>query len=181
MKKLYYIIFILILSVNCFSQSYLGYISKKTSMREGPGKDYSIILTLSKNTPIFIFSLDTEDGYYHIIEIESNTEGYIPSSNVKSIEKLSKSPENVFAPRGSIFSYNSEVYVYNNTSKTMTLKLNTTSYIFSPKESKTITLTPGYYDFYASAPGVVPNYGSKNFQNNMSYQWEFYIITKYYK
>ena len=44
--------------------------------------------------------------------------------------------------------------------------------------TKKITLTPGDYDFRASAPGVMPNIGTKTFASNQAYQWEFYIITR---
>ena len=61
----------------------------------------------------------------------------------------------------------------------MTLKLNSEIYSFSPNERKTITLSPGFYDYRASAPGVLPNIGSESMKSNMKYSWEFYIQTKY--
>ncbi|MFZ4590652.1 MAG: SH3 domain-containing protein [Ignavibacteria bacterium] len=146
-------------------------------MRDGPGKEYEVLTTLTKNSPVFLYSMNTDNDYYHIIDIETNTEGYVPSSNVKSIEALEKTSDNVFAPTGRVSSSYSEVIVHNSTSKTMTLKLNSTAYVFSPYETKTISLTQGTYSFVASASGVIPNYGSKYFEKGMGYNWEFYIIT----
>ena len=60
----------------------------------------------------------------------------------------------------------------------MTLKLNSESYTFKAKEKKTITLTPSTYDFIASAPNVIPNYGSETLESNTKYTWEFYIVTR---
>lgn len=178
MKKIsFFVVLLTIFAIQVYSQSYLGYISKKVSMREGPGTDYSILLSLKKNSPVFIFSMTTDNDYYHIIDIETNTEGYVPSTFIKSIETIEKTSDKVFSPTGRISSAYSEVYIHNNTSKTMTLKLNSSAYVFSPNESKSISLSPGSYDFVASASGVIPNYGSKYFEKGMGYNWEFYIIT----
>lgn len=167
-------------ALNLYSQSYLGYITKKVTMRDGPGKEYKTLLTLKKNSPVFLFSLTTENDYYHIIDIETNTEGYIPSTYVKNIETLESTSGKVFSPTGPISSNNSEVHVFNNTSETMTLKLNKSAYVFSPHETKIIYLAPGKYAFFASAPGVIPSYGSQYFEKGMGYEWVFYIITKRY-
>lgn len=181
MRKISFVFLLTILfTTQAFSQSYLGYISKKVAMRDGPGKEYEVLLTLQKNAPVFLYSKETDNDYYHIIDIETNTEGYIPSSYVKNIETLEKTSDKVFSPTGKISSYNPEVRVFNNTSKTMTLKLNSTAYVFDPKETKTINLSPGNYTFTASASGVIPSYGSKLFEKGMGYEWEFYIITKRY-
>jgi uncharacterized protein YgiM (DUF1202 family) len=181
MRKISFVILLLLFStLQAFSQSYLGYISKKTAMRDGPGKQYEVITTLIKNAPVFLYSMDTEDGYYHIIDIESNTEGYVLSAYVKSIEALEKTSDKVFTPTGRVSSSYSEVSVYNNTSKTMTLKLNSSAYVFSPQERKSISLTQGTYSFVASASGVIPNYGSKFFEKGMGYNWEFFIVTRRY-
>lgn len=181
MKKFgFTLLSIFIFATQIFSQSYLGYTTKKVAMRDGPGKEYEVLLTLQKNSPVFLFSMTTENDYYHIIDIETNTEGYIPSTYIKNIENLKKTSDKVFSSTGPISSYNPEIRVYNNTSKKMTLKLNSTAYIFDPQESKTIYLSPGTYNFTASASGVIPNYGSKYFEQGMGYEWEFYIITTRY-
>lgn len=174
------LLFLLLFSSQLSAQAYIGYTTKKVSLRDGPGKQYELILTLQKNTPIFLFSNNTENDYYHVIDIETNTEGYIPSTYIKNIETLEKTSDKVFSPTGPVLSYNPEISVFNNTSKTMTLKLNSSAYVFSPYETKTFQLLPGSYNFTASASGVIPSYGSKYFEKGMGYKWEFYIITKRY-
>lgn len=173
-------ILLLLFPLQLLSQSYIGYTSKKVSLRDGPGKQYELLLTLQKNSPVFLFSKITENDYYHVIDIETNTEGYIPSSYIKNIDVIEKTSDKVFAPTGPISAYNPEISVYNNTAKTMTLKLNTSAYVFTPYETKTFQLLPGTYNFTASASGVIPSYGSKYFEKGMGYKWEFYIISKRY-
>jgi len=145
----------------------------------GPGADYELIRELPKNSALFIISLMTDNDFYNAIDIETNQEGYIWKEYVDIDQEISKSKTGIFSPKGSYSIYNPEVEIFNNTSKNMTLKLNSVPYKFTPYERRTITIKPGTYNFIASAPGVIPYYGSDYLANNMRYSWEFYIITQY--
>ena len=162
-----------------YSQSYLGVISKQVNLREGPGTEYKVLASLKPQTQIFIESLDTENDFYSIIHIGSNKAGYVHKSYVTIGKELPKSEGGLFTPSGSSVSDNPEVEIFNNTSRTMTLKLNSESHVFKPKEKKTLTLSPISYSFIASAPNVIPNYGSETLASNTRYSWEFYIVTRY--
>ena len=56
------------------------------------------------------------------------TEGYVHKSYVKIGKLVSRSNESVFTPNGEISTYESEVKIFNNTNKTLTLKMNTQLY-----------------------------------------------------
>lgn len=176
MKKVFLFIF-LALSIPAFSQSYLGTVTKKVNFRIGPGSDYEIIHSLKPGTQIFIVSLETENDFYNIIDIETDKEGYVHKSFVKVGKLVAKSDGSFISASENSSSNDSEANIFNNTSITMTLKLNTEVYRFSPQETKNIKLIPGNYDFRASAPGVMPNVGSKEFENNHIYTWKFFIST----
>jgi hypothetical protein len=177
MKKILLLIFFILISNAIYSQSYLGTITKQVNFREGSSSDDNIISSLKPNTQIFIISLETENDYYNVIDIATDREGYVHKSYVKVGKLVSKSSESVFSPTGKSSNYNSEVKIFNNTSKTLTLKLNAELYYFSPNETKNINLTPGEYDFRASAPGVIPYIGTENLNSNQGYSWQFYITT----
>ncbi len=162
-----------------YSQSYLGWITKQVNFRTQPDKTSDVISSLKAGTQIFIISSEPENDFYNIIDINTNTEGYVHKSFVKLGEYVPKSNGGLFSPDGSSSSYNPEVSIYNNTSKTLTLKLNSEIFSFSPSERKTITISPGTYDYRASAPGVLPNIGSESLRSNTKYSWEFYIQTKW--
>lgn len=177
MKKI--ILLLLIFTSNgIFGQSYLGSIIKQVNFREGPGSDYGIIKSLKPGTQIFITSLEIENDYYNIINIATNEEGYVHKSYVKVGRYVSKSSESVFTPNGETSSYESELKIFNNTRKTLTLKMNTESFYFSPYETKNISINPGEYDFRASAPGVIPYIGTEILKSNQGYSWQFYIVSK---
>lgn len=178
MKKITFIL-LLFISNSIYSQSYIGTITKQVNFREGSSSDDNIISSLKPKTQIFIISLETENDYYNVIDIATDKEGYVHKSYVKVGKLVSKSSESVFSPTGKSSNYNSEVKIFNNTSKTLTLKLNTELYHFSPYETKNINLTPGEYDFRASAPGVIPYIGTENLNSNQGYSWQFYLSSSY--
>jgi uncharacterized protein YgiM (DUF1202 family) len=161
-----------------FSQSYLGMVTKQVNFREGPGKDYSIISSLQPGSQIFIISLDTEEDFYNVIDIETDKEGFIHKSYVEVGERIKENESGLFVPSGKTSTYNPSIEIFNNTSRTLTLKLNGSNYIFSPMEKKNLTLTPGAQNYRASAPGVIPNIGTEYLNSNMSYTWQFYIVTR---
>ena len=178
MKKKVLLLFLILVSNAIYSQSYLGTINKQVNFRAGSSSSDKIISSLKAQTQIFIISLETDNDYYNIIDINTDKEGYVHKSYVKIGKLVSKSNESVFMPSGQISNYNSEVKIFNNTSKTLTLKLNTEQYYFSPYETKNINLTPGEYDFRASAPGVIPFIGTENLNSRQGYSWQFYITTR---
>jgi uncharacterized protein YgiM (DUF1202 family) len=161
-----------------FSQSYLGSITKNVNFREGSGSEKRIISSLKPNNQIFIISLEAENDYYNIIDIATDKEGYVHKSYVKVGKLVNKSNESVFTPNGESSTYESEVKIFNNTSKTLTLKMNTQLFYFSSYETKNISINPNKYDFRASAPGVIPYIGTEVLGSKQAYSWEFYIVTK---
>ena len=177
MKKILLLIFFILISNAIFSQSYIGIITKQVNFREGSSSNDNIISSLKPNTQIFIISLETENDFYNIIDIATDKEGYVHKSYVKVGKLVDKSNGSFISASGNSSSNDSEAKIFNNTTITMTLKLNTEVYRFSPQETKNITLTPGDYDFRASAPGVMPSVGTKYFKNNSAYTWQFYIST----
>ena len=134
-----------------------------------------MLLKQLKIIQIFILSLDEENEFYNVIDLNTDTEGFVHKSKVKIGDAVYKNEQKIFTPSGKIYSYNPEVQIYNNTNLTLTLKLNGVTYTFSPQEYQTLTLQPGLYDYRATAPGVVPNFGSEYLEKNEGYSWTFYL------
>jgi len=179
MKQLLGTLVILYICVTSFGQSFIGTITKQVNFREGPNKEYNIISSLKSGTQIFIVSLETENDFYNIIDISTNKEGYVHKSFVKIGKQVKENDEGIFSSNGETSSYNSEVVIFNNTKLTLTLKINSVTYSFDPKEKRTLTIEPGTISYRASAPGIIPNIGSENLKSNQGYSWEFYIVTTY--
>jgi len=178
-STLLFLFIILFTCLNSFAQSYLGTITKQANFREGAGKEFDIIGSLKPGAQIFIVSLETENDFYNIIDIRTNKEGYVHKSFVKLGKQIKENDQDVFSSSGETTSYNPEVEVFNNTTLTLTLKLNSETYSFKPKEKHTLTIEPGAINYRASAPGIIPKIGTQNLQSNQGYTWQFYIITTY--
>ena len=115
----------------------------------------------------------------NIIDIESNTEGYVYETFIEFGDKIEKSKGEMFSSKGSTNSYDTQIEIYNNTNLTLTLKLNDIKFQFKPEEKRTISTKPGVVNYIASAPNVIPLNGSKNFEEYSSWTWQFYIQSKY--
>lgn len=176
MKKLSFFIFFLLMTSAVFSQSYLGWVTKQVNFRNGPGTDYEVISALNPGEQIFIVSLETKNDFYNIVDIATDKEGFVHKSFVRIGEIVEKNESGMFTPSGKTTTFDSEIEIFNNTLLTLTLKLNSATYNFSPKQKRMITLSPGTYNYRASAPGVIPNIGTEYMESNMGYTWQFYIV-----
>lgn len=178
MKK-YILSLILFLSLVTLSnaQSYLGYVTKQVNFRTESNTSCEIISSLPRGTALFIISKDKINGFYQVLNIETNKEGFVHSSFVQLDKMLPKNEDGIFTPVGKTSSAKPIIKIHNNTSLTLTLKLNNDLYTFSPQERKTLTLSSGSYSYRASAPSVLPDYGTENMQSNYEYEWSFYVST----
>jgi hypothetical protein len=163
--------------LTCLGQSYLGWTTKQVNFRSGPGTEFEIISSLKPGSQIFIVSTETENDFYSVIDIATDKEGYLHKSFVKLGDEVEVNNEGIFSVAGKSSNINPQIEVYNNTSITMTLKINNDKYTFAPQEKKTLTSVAGKCSFRASAPGVIPNVGTENIESNVLYNWEFYIVT----
>ena len=178
MKKILFTLFIGFTFGFCLNaQSYLGYVNKTVNFRTEANTSCVVISSLQQGTALFVISKEKINGFYQVLNIETNKEGFVHSNFVKLDRMLPKNEEGIFTPVGKTSSEKPVIKIYNNTSKTLTLKLNDLIYSFSPQERKTLTLTSGSYSYRASAPGVLPDYGTELMKSSYEYEWSFYIST----
>ena len=176
-KRLLVFTIIFLVFQNLFAQSYLGYTTNTVNFRTGPSTSSKIIGTLTSGTALFVESNQKFDGYYQVLNIDTNEEGYVHSSYVTLERELPKNEDGIFTPVGRTASTSPILKIHNNTSLTLSLKLNGDTYVFTPQERRTLTLQRGSYSYRASAPGVLPDYGTEIIQSNYEYEWSFYIST----
>lgn len=177
-RFLFVLLCFLFFSMLANAQSYLGRTNKIANLRSEPKTGSTIIASLPAGKQIFIVSLNTENDYYNVIDIATDKEGYVHKSLIKVEDEVMPNEPGMFTPEGKSSSYNPEISIYNNTSLRLTLKLDEKLYSFEARERKKISLEPGVYNYRASAPGVIPNIGVEQMENNMEYSWEFYIVTQ---
>jgi len=165
--KLLAVLYFFFMSVTVFGQSYLGWVTQSANLREGPGTNYRVLETLPAGMEIFIYSVTGENNFYQVKVIETDTDGYISKSLVKLGEVVmeAKEGEGPIQPTGTKTLGDPQIKIFNNTSERLTLMLNGERYVFTQRQTKTITIPAGKYKFTASAPGVLPCIGTKQFDN----------------
>lgn len=171
------IIFLFGITAIVHAQSYLGYVTKQVNFRTEANTSCKVISSLQQGTALFVISKEKINGYYQVLDIETNKEGYVYSSYIELDRMLPKNEDGIFTPIGKTSSSKPVIKIHNNTSKTLTLKMNDELYTFSPQQKRTLTLSSGSYTYRASAPGVLPDYGTEVMRSNYEYEWSFYITT----
>jgi hypothetical protein len=132
---------------------------------------------IPKGDLVVLLGQGTVGGWFNVIHVKSNQEGWIHTSVILAYYTKNRKP-NLTIPGRNTNNYKSPALeVKNDSDKTMTLKLGEVRYVFYPRESKTVTLIPGRYSFHASAPNVIPDFGEQNFESGYIYTWRFYIVT----
>lgn len=70
--------------------------------------------------------------------------------------------------------------ITNDATVAMTLNIGGVDYLFKSKETKTISLHSGIYQFKASAPGILPYESKERVDKGFKYFWRFYVVTRRY-
>jgi uncharacterized protein YgiM (DUF1202 family) len=167
MKKIFLVGILCLFFSITHAQSYLGWVTNSVNLRQGPGLEYNVISSLSHGSQIFIISLEEKNGFVNVIDIASNTEGFVSEKFIKTGEKVMESKGGLFQPSGATDTFNPEVEIYNNTNRTLTLKMNDRTFSFYSGERKKFDLPPGKYNYRASSHGVTLLLGSEFLKSNM--------------
>ena len=161
-------------------EKYLAYTTQKVNMRSESNSSSDIVMVLPRNTNLFVDKDEEENGFYKVIDLATNNEGYVSKNYIAFGKKIQRSSGKMFHGQQIGNSYDPPVIHINNATNTsMKLKVGTTEYQFSPYEKKTITILSGTYNFLATAPGVYPLAGTKKFEAGWEYDWGFKVVTHY--
>lgn len=178
MKKIILLIAFQLITLMSFAQGYLALTTSGVNMREGPSTEYDIIKHLSKGTVLYVDLDESIDGWYLVVDIKNDIEGYASSQYVRLQKRLEKSNTTSIQKAARTYDYNPTINIKNSSSTSMTLRINDTTYKLAPHETIYVTMEPGKFTFRASAPGVVPRSGEYIAESNYNYDWEFYIVTR---
>ncbi len=162
------------------AQSYLGYVTKQVNFRTQSNTSCKVISSLQPGTALFVVSKQKINGFYTVLNIETDQEGFVHANYVQLDKILPKNENGIFTPIGKISQDEPIIKIHNDTELKLTLKLNSDLYTFSPQERKVLVLPPGSYTYRASAPGVLPDHGVEKIQGNYEYKWSFYVATAKY-
>ncbi len=156
---------------NGFSQSYMGYTRKATSLFDSTHTQLELI---EKGEAVFIFSKEKNSKHYFINHIRTNKEGFILKKEVIVTEKALDITEHNFSTIKESEEKEPIISVKNSLNETLTLKINSIKYEIAPKESQIIRLKQGRFTFVVTSPGMLPHYGREIMEEFKRYEWDFY-------
>lgn len=152
-------------------------VSEQATIREQPNATSRALRGVKRADALALVKREPTRAWYKVIEIDSATEGWINDCDV--IIKLTTNKEQgppLEEERGTTAD-SAELSVSNLEPVTdLSLRLNGTLYVVPHNSSKTFTLKPGRYDFYAFSPGIRPAFGGENFKAGIRYSWTFHIV-----
>lgn len=156
---------------------YIGYTNGTAKLKEGAGSNYKTIITLNPSTPLIIDTSEKRGSYYYVTVLETGEEGYISAQLASPYEEIQSSDGSMFqsTKRNSYVKHDPSIEITNLSHVTMTLTLGKSKFSFKPSETRTITIKEGTYKFKASSPGIIPLIGSKFFESDYDYTWQFFI------
>lgn len=178
MKRFVLFVVLQLVVIMSFAQSYIAHTVSGVNLREGPSTEYDIIEHLKKGAALYVDLDESIDGWYLVVNIENDVEGYVSSKYVELDKRVEKSNSTSIQKSARSYDYNPAIHVKNSSSTSMSLRINSTTYRLSPYETIIVNMEPGRFTFRASAPGVVPRSGEYTVESNYDYEWEFYIVTR---
>lgn len=156
----------------CNAQSYLAYANESMDLID---TNYATIKHIPKGDALFLVSLENAHGYYNVIHIKSNKEGFVPRKHIQIERVIPQIEENIFTSVQTSDAKDPILKVYNNSKMPMILKINNVHYDVAPKERKNIHLKKGRFYYRVSTSNVEPYYGTETLDDFRLYEWEFYI------
>ncbi len=148
------------------------------NLREGPSTNDTVLKKLALGDLLVLLDRNPTDNWYNVIDVDTSAEGWIKGDLILVKYTTNRKVGPSFEERRTGSTENPHANVTNQTDKTLYLKVGDTRYSIAPNDTKTIYLTPGVKNYYASVPGVIPTYGEKDFTIGSWYTWRFYIITR---
>lgn len=153
-------------------------IKLNTVLRETPSEDGEKVLLLKKKATLALIDREDTDGWLNVIHVKSGKEGWIKAKHVSLVLSDKPTPQPVFNEQKIEDNVNPEIELENASYKDLTLKVGEDRFEIPKHTTKTVSIMPGDYKYYASAPGVFPALGNKDFRTGYRYTWKFWIETR---
>ena len=168
----------LVESKNLSFNPYMGKTIKRAVLRESPNTNSKITKHLKQGTSTYVFSNESIDGYYKVIDIASNEIGWILKTNIKLIKKIIVSSNSGFQSIGYSENEDPTVTIKNKSYCKIKLIIAGDLFILQPNTTKKVSIKTGNNYYVATAPLVIPLSGTHLFENHHDYECTFWIKSK---
>lgn len=162
------------------STSWLGRTTAKTSLHSAPGKSGKTLKSLDKGTLVFVDTQDESSGYYKVIVLNNNQEGYVNKKLVSLDERMPKVSSGTFKQINTGgTNTDAQVTIKNSAQYDFRLLIGSYTFKFKPYETRTVSVPAGKYRIIGSspsAPEITPYITNETFMEGSGYEWEFVVI-----
>lgn len=154
---------------------YIGYSTTAVNMRQGPSTTYPVMRKLPPRTHLFIDSSLRQNGFYKVIAIDYDIEGWVAVKYTNLYKEVPVNSSGTLQKTQTTLSLWPTIDITNDSKMTATIRINSKSYKFAPHEQRQIVSEPGDCLIIVSAKGVYPYVGADILENNGAYTWNFYL------
>lgn len=187
--KFFLLAWILCTSISALAQSRTVSITAAQANLRGTATARGlVVITVNKGES---FELIKQKGDWYLVQtrdyvgwlhrsvaiIDFTTAEIAELAGIKTYQPQSKS-EIPFAREYVGPNYPPTIYIENNADRILTLDFANKRYQIIQDGAEVITVTPGTYEFIASAPRVRTLNGNHNFEQGYRYTWTFFIIRR---
>ncbi|MES2389363.1 MAG: hypothetical protein V4543_15280 [Bacteroidota bacterium] len=158
------------------AQSFMGKMSKTAIMKDGPGKEYHKVISLTAGSRIFVYEATAQQGYISVVDLATNTQGYVEKTFVKLLMPVDANAIQKPAFTRVTDIDNEEVAMLelsNRTPNQVMVKLDDMTIKVAPYGSMNMKMAPGTHAYYAFQQMNNPKVGSYEFEPGKSYKWDF--------
>ena len=147
------------------------------NLRSEPSASASIVREIRRGELLVLLSREDVEGWYNVIHVDSADEGWIRGDLLEIQYTRAPRRESPFQEERVDSYSNPTVVVANDSYLDLNLRVGSQQYTVPSNSTKTITLSPGTYDYIGSARGVIPAIGTKTWEVGHRYTWRFRIVT----
>lgn len=156
---------------------YTAETNRIVNFRKEPSQSSVLIKKLDRGTFLFVFKSDLNNGYYRVIDVKSNQEGYVHQKYIKFLEKIKVDEDGQFKTVQTINSPYAEVEIFNDAKVSANIQFGKMQFTVPPHEKKVIQIDSGTYNVVVSAPNVIPYISKEIIKGGYSYSHTYYIET----
>ncbi|MDR1653878.1 MAG: hypothetical protein LBS01_09600 [Prevotellaceae bacterium] len=173
LRTAFFLLAIFSLSALNGQSAYYGKINKYSNLYRMSSNHSPILAWLSAKTTVFVVSDVVVNGFLHVIYPESGIEGYINQTAIDFTDKaLDYASADTFAQPLYEQTDTVVIKVTNNTSRTLTLKIDNRNYTIVSNAQQRITVAAGKRRYIVFGPKFLPVVGIEVLTGRQNYSWK---------
>ena len=173
MKTIFLIIITIVASLDVFAQLKLGSAKSEINFREGPGLNYKVVSKIDNSNLLVILPREPKNSFIEVFDIETSSYGFVAENLITVTDTLNFQKQHFFERSGTNETGEIEIEMMNQTSKTLFVWINSSTYNLLAFEKKVLVMNTEDIMFFSSAPGLFPVFGKEVLKKGSSYRWNF--------